>query len=81
MKITNSSAWAMGFEQKGRFTARRVVWGRTLARQEKWRKETLLRVKIIPWPQKAVETGNYEINEKSPWRRLWERFFAGMIGP
>jgi hypothetical protein len=50
MSITNSMAWAIGEEHSGRFSVRRVVWGRLLARYEKRPRERIIKVKIVEWP-------------------------------
>jgi hypothetical protein len=46
MKITNSSAYAIGQIRRGSFHVRRVVWGRLLARAEKRSDEMIKRVTI-----------------------------------
>lgn len=44
----NAKAWAIGRKLKnGRFHIRRIVWGRMLARMEKWTGEHITPVRIL----------------------------------
>ncbi len=56
MSIRNPSAWAIGVRVRGVLYVRRVVWGRTLAREEKRKDEVIQMVHIVEWPPTPRKT-------------------------
>ena len=68
----NAKAWAIGRKlQNGRIKVRRIVWGRLLAREEKWTGEIITPVRILV--RSPQQTTNRERASKAEQANVKER--------